>query len=56
MVNREFYDALTILPTKALGRDVKHAQKIAYNAVKKVAWNGVYYRRDIGDKAIKLVN
>ena len=45
-----------VLCVTALGRDVKQAQKIAYEAVKKVAWNGVYYRRDIGDKAIKLVN
>jgi len=45
-----------VLCVTALGRDVKQAQKIAYDAIKKVAWNGVYYRRDIGDKAIKLVN
>ena len=45
-----------VLCVTALGRDVKQAQKIAYEAVKKVAWNGVYYRRDIGDKAVKLVN
>ena len=45
-----------VLCVTALGRDVKQAKKIAYDAVKKVAWNGVYYRRDIGDKAIKLVN
>ena len=45
-----------VLCVTALGRDVKQAQKIAYDAVKEVAWNGVYYRRDIGDKAIKLVN
>ena len=45
-----------VLCVTALGRDVKQAQKIAYKAVKKVAWDGVYYRRDIGDKAIKLLN
>ena len=45
-----------VLCVTALGRDVKQAKKIAYKAVKKVAWNGVYYRRDIGDKAIKLLN
>ena len=45
-----------VLCVTALGRAAKQAQKIAYEAVKKVAWNGVYYRRDIGDKAIKLVN
>ena len=45
-----------VLCVTALGRDVKQAKKIAYKAVKKVAWDGVYYRRDIGDKAIKLLN
>ncbi|HIK97252.1 MAG TPA: phosphoribosylamine--glycine ligase, partial [Gammaproteobacteria bacterium] len=45
-----------VLCVTALGRDVKQAQKIAYDTVKKVAWDGVYYRRDIGDKAIKLLN
>ena len=40
----------------ALGSDVRQAQKIAYGAVKKVTWNGVYYRNDIGDKAIKLLS
>ena len=45
-----------VLCVTALGRDVKQAQKTAYDAVKKVAWDGVYYRRDIGDKAVKLVN
>ena len=45
-----------VLCVTALGRDVKQAKKVAYEAVKKVAWDGVYYRRDIGDKAIKLLN
>jgi len=45
-----------VLCVTALGRDAKKAQKIAYDAVKKVTWAGVYYRSDIGDKAIKLLN
>ena len=31
-------------------------EKIAYDAVKKITWEGVYYRNDIGDKAIKLLS
>jgi phosphoribosylamine--glycine ligase len=45
-----------VLCISALGSDVRQAQKIAYDAVKKVTWDGVYYRTDIGDKAIKLLN
>ena len=44
-----------VLCVTALGRDAKQAQKIAYDAVKKVTWTGVYYRSDIGDKAIKIL-
>jgi len=42
-----------VLCVTALGRDVKQAKKVAYEAVNKVTWNGVYYRRDIGNKAIR---
>ena len=42
-----------VLCVTALGRDVKQAKKIAYKVVNKITWNGVYYRRDIGDKAIR---
>ena len=45
-----------VICVTALGSDVRQAQKIAYDAVKKVTWNGVYYRTDIGDKAIKLLS
>jgi len=44
-----------VICVTALGRDAKQAQKIAYDAVKKVTWTGVYYRSDIGDKAIKIL-
>mgnify|MGYP000111264184 CR=1 FL=1 len=40
----------------ALEKRMLELAKTSYDAVKKVAWNGVYYRRDIGDKAVKLVN
>ena len=45
-----------VLCVTALGRDAKQAKKVAYDAVNKITWNGVYYRRDIGDKAIKIMN
>jgi len=45
-----------VLCVTALAKDVKQAKKVAYNMVNKVTWNGVYYRRDIGDKAMKLMN
>jgi len=43
-----------VLCVTSLGKDVRKAQKIAYDTVKKVTWTGAYYRNDIGDKAIKL--
>ena len=45
-----------VLCISALGSDIIEVQKIAYDAVKKVTWDGVYYRTDIGDKAIRLLN
>jgi len=41
-----------VLCVTALGGDVKQAKKVAYEAVNKVTWDGVYYRKDIGNKAI----
>jgi phosphoribosylamine--glycine ligase len=35
-----------------LGKSVKEAQEKAYDLVKKVDWQGSYYRTDIGFKAI----
>jgi phosphoribosylamine---glycine ligase len=36
----------------ALGTTVAEAQSLAYTLVKRVHWNGVYYRTDIGYRAI----
>ena len=36
----------------ALGGTVAEAQNLAYNLVKRVRWDGVYYRTDIGYRAI----
>lgn len=41
-----------VLCACALGNDIKEAQAKAYDLAGKIAWNGVYYRTDIGFKAI----
>ena len=42
-----------VLCVTALGNDIKQAQENAYRAVEKINWKGVYYRKDIGYRAIK---
>ena len=44
-----------VLCVCALGDDVATAQRRAYAAVEKISWNGVYYRRDIGHRAIARI-
>ena len=41
-----------VLGVTAMGDDIKSAKKNAYNAVKKIDFEGMQYRSDIGDKAI----
>ena len=41
-----------VLCAVALGNTVAEAQKKAYQLVEQIHWNGVYYRRDIGYRAI----
>jgi len=41
-----------VLCVCALGEDVADAQRRAYAAVDKIRWENVYYRRDIGHRAI----
>jgi phosphoribosylamine--glycine ligase len=41
-----------VLCVCALGDDVAAAQRRAYAAAGKIRWNNVYYRRDIGHRAI----
>jgi phosphoribosylamine--glycine ligase len=41
-----------VLCATALGETVAEAQTHAYNLAKRVGWNGVYYRNDIGYRAI----
>ena len=41
-----------VLCACALGKTVSEAQKKAYELVNKIHWDGMYYRRDIGHRAI----
>ncbi len=40
-----------VLGVTALGNNIAEAISQAYKAVEKISWEGVYYRRDIGQKA-----
>ncbi len=42
-----------VLGVTGLGSDIEEAIKTAYTAVEQIRWDGAYYRRDIGAKAIK---
>lgn len=41
-----------VLCVTALGETVSEAQKRAYDLVKQIKWEGVYFRRDIGYRAV----
>lgn len=41
-----------VLCATAMGASVSQAQKRAYDMVKKINWDGVYYRTDIGYRAV----
>jgi phosphoribosylamine--glycine ligase len=42
-----------VLGVTALGKDIEEAIGTAYNAASLIKWEGVYYRNDIGQKALK---
>jgi phosphoribosylamine--glycine ligase len=42
-----------VLGVTALGKDIKDAKDRAYMAIEKIHFNGMYYRKDIADRAIK---
>ena len=42
-----------VLCVTALGNNVREAQKKAYEIVKKISWKDVYYRKDIGYRAVQ---
>ena len=41
-----------VLGVTGLGKDIPRAIERAYEAVKKISWEGVHYRTDIGQKAL----
>jgi len=41
-----------VLGVTGLGEDIPRAIERTYQAVKKISWNGVHYRTDIGQKAL----
>jgi phosphoribosylamine--glycine ligase len=45
-----------VLGVTALGNTVENAIDKAYNAVSKISWKDVYYRKDIGKKAVIRFN
>jgi phosphoribosylamine--glycine ligase len=38
-----------------LGKDLREAKERAYSAVEKIRFEGMQYRKDIGDKAFKYL-
>jgi phosphoribosylamine--glycine ligase len=44
-----------VLGVTGLGEDIPKAIKKTYQAVKRISWNGVHYRTDIGQKALHLL-
>jgi phosphoribosylamine--glycine ligase len=42
-----------VLGVTALGNDIKAAKDNAYKAIEKIRFEGMHYRKDIGDRAIK---
>jgi len=44
-----------VLGVTALGDGIENAIKNAYNAVAMISWDGAYYRRDIGRRALKYL-
>jgi phosphoribosylamine--glycine ligase len=45
-----------VLCVTALGDSVTHAQKLAYEAIEKISWDGMFCRSDIGYRAIAREN
>lgn len=44
-----------VLGVTALGDSIKKAISRAYLSVSRITWDGVYYRKDIGQKALKRI-
>jgi len=50
--NRVVTNGGRVLCVTALGETVREAQRNAYAGVKKIHWDGIYYRTDIGYQAV----
>ncbi len=50
--NQVFTNGGRVLCVTALGNTVKEAQDKAYKAVGNIEWQGMFYRKDIGNKAL----
>lgn len=44
-----------VLGVTALGNTIQEAIDLAYKAVEKISWKGMYYRKDIGQKALRNI-
>jgi len=54
MINGRFVtDGGRVLGVTALGDTIEQAIERAYEAVEKISWEGMHYRKDIGQKALK---
>jgi len=42
-----------VLAVTGFGNDISSAKRNAYQAIEKIRFDGIYYRKDIGDKAIR---
>ena len=49
--DRVLTDGGRVLGVTTIGKDLNAAVRLAYEAVKQIQWEGVYYRNDIGRKA-----
>ena len=45
-----------VLGVTGLGKDIPNAIERTYQAVKKISWDGVHYRTDIGQKALQIAH
>ena len=43
-----------VLGVTGLGKDIPSAIERTYQAVRKISWDGVHYRTDIGMKALRI--
>jgi phosphoribosylamine--glycine ligase len=42
-----------VLAVTALGRDIRDAQRRAYEAMGKIRFEGMHFRKDIGHQAVR---